>query len=173
MKRIIIALLCLFLLAGGVSAYQINFEAPSTVESGTVLYVTGTSTLPEGFSTVMEFYKKASVGNNKIATAPFTIQEDGNWYIEVDTSGWTDGVYTMNIPANAQYSYGGSSNTLKSFTVTGNPATKTTTTAPTEALTKDNTEIPQTASTPIQTQSPVPAWICITGLLFALMLVRK
>lgn len=173
MKRIITSLLCLFLLVSGTSAYMISFEAPSTVESGTTLYVSGTSTLPEGFSTVMEFYKKAPVGNNKVATVPFTIQEDGDWYLEIDTSGWTDGVYTMNIPANSQYSYGGSSDTLKTFTVTGNPATKTITATPTETTTEEATETIETESTPVQTQSPLPAWICIAGVLVSLLILMN
>jgi hypothetical protein len=173
MKRIIAGMLCLFLLAGGASAYLINFEAPSSVESGTAIYVTGTSTLPAGFSTVMEFYKKAQVGNKKITTVPFTIQDGGQWYLEVDTSGWTDGEYTMSIPSNSQYSYGGSSNVLRAFTVTGNPVTKTSTVTPTEETAEEKTEIPRTDSTPVPTQSPVPAWICIVGVLAALIIVRN
>ena len=167
-------ILCLFLLAGSASAYIINFEAPTTVESGSVLYITGTSTLPAGFTTEMNFFRKATVGNKEVATLPFTIQEGGEWYIGADTTGWTDGEYTMSIPPNSEYSYGGSSNLIQAFTVTGNPPTKIPTTAPTQVQsTPDMTEAPRTGdeATPLPTQSPVPVWLGIAGVLAALALV--
>lgn len=173
MKKIISGLLCIFLLTGCASAYVINFEAPATVESGTALYITGTSTLPAGFSTEMQFFRKASIGNKEVATVPFTIQDGGEWHIEVDTTGWTDGEYTMSIPANSEYSYGGSSDLLHPFTVTGNPPTKIPTTAPTQAATTVQTEIPETGATPLSTQSPVPVWMCIAGLLAAVVIAGK
>jgi len=174
MKRILTGLLCLFLLAGGASAYMIGFEAPMTVESGTPLYIDGTSTLPAGFSTEMNFFRKASVGNKEVATVPFTIQDGGDWHIEVDTTGWTDGTYTMSIPANSEYSYGSSSTLLRTFTVTGNPPTKIPTTAPTQAATAVQTEVPQTEATPVPTQSsPAAIWICIAGAAVAMVIVER
>ena len=173
MKKIITSLLCLFLLVSGASAYLINFEAPSTIESGTTLYVSGTSTLPEGFSTVMEFYKKAPVGNNKVATVPFTIQEGGNWYLEIDTSGWTDGDYTMSIPANSQYSYGSSSNTLKAFTVTGNRPQRSSQPHPLKQRLKKPLKPSRPNRHQCKTQSPLPAWICIAGVLISLLILMK
>lgn len=174
MKRILTCLLCLFLLAGGASAYMISFETPATVESGTVLYITGTSTLPAGFSTEMDIFRKAPVGNKEVATVPFTIQDGGEWHIEVDTAGWTDGTYTMSIPANSEYSYGSSSTLLRIFTVTGNPPTKIPTTAPTQAATAVQTEVPQTEATPVPTQSsPAALWICIAGVFGALAVAGR
>ena len=172
MKRIIAAIFCIFLLAGFASAYVINFEAPKTVESGSLLVITGTSTLPAGFSTQMEFFRKAIIGNKEVATVPFTIQDEGYWQIEVDTSGWTDGEYTMSIPPNSEYSYGGSSNLLHAFSVTGNPPTKIPTTAPTEAATAPQ-ETSSTETAPQMTSTPVPVWIVVTGLLGALAVAGR
>lgn len=157
MKWTIAAFLCLVLLAGYASAYVINFEAPSTVESGSVIYITGTSTLPAGFSSEMIFYKKAPVGNNEIARIPFIIQEDGSWFVQADTAGWKAGEYTMSIPANSQYSYGSSSTTLRAFTVTGGPAaTSTMTVQPTETMTisPEITGSPGTGTIPQPTKAP-------------------
>ncbi|UUX93122.1 hypothetical protein [Methanoplanus endosymbiosus] len=134
-KTIAAILLLIFLAAGSASAYIINFDMPATVQSGETLIISGTGTLPAGFSTGMEFYTKIQTGNKKVATVPFTIQNDGLWSAEVDTTGWLPGIYTVTILKNSEYSYGSSSTLQKSFTVTKSTTANTeskTATAPTD-----------------------------------------
>ena len=64
MKFIFAFSLLLFAAAvGTVSAYVINFEAPGEVTSGDEFVLSGTSTLPEGFSSEVVVFKKAQIGN--------------------------------------------------------------------------------------------------------------
>ncbi|MDD4127201.1 MAG: hypothetical protein PHV39_05885 [Methanomicrobium sp.] len=158
------------------SAYLINFESPSIVESDSAFTITGTSTLPAGFTTKIEFYKKARVGNNKVAEKSFTIQDGGVWLIDVDTSGWQSGEYTMSIPKNSEYSYGSSSTLMKMFTVTENPDAKDTATEATADKTSDKTASPsaeKTSAAPVPTTTPVSLWICPLGIFAALILIKS
>ena len=178
-KFLTVILLLTFLIAGSASAYVINFKIPSTVESGTSLFIDGTSSIPAGFTTEVVIYKKAQVGNNEVATIPFTIQNEGKWSVSVDTTGWAAGEYTLNIPKNSEYSYGSASNLLRAFTVTADttPTTPAITPAVTQTaqatqtyMTPDVTVSPE--KTPYPTTTPVALWICPAGLFLALLLIR-
>ncbi|MBN2734377.1 MAG: hypothetical protein JXQ82_05950 [Methanomicrobiaceae archaeon] len=177
MKRTIAITLLLIGLVGISSGYVINFESPSSVESGSVLLISGTSTLPAGFTGEIVFYKKAQVGNNEVLRTPFTIQNGGLWSVNVDTTGWAAGEYTLNIPTNSEYSYGSSSTLLKAFTVTA--AQTTVPTSPVMTQTEQQTQMQQTtvptsspAKTPSPTTAPVALWICPLGLLLSILLIR-
>lgn len=179
-KVIVFAVMILFLVAAA-SAYVINFESPSNVESDSSFVITGTSTLPAGFTSSIEFYKKAQVGNNKVAEESFTIQDGGLWSVYVDTSGWQAGVYTMSISKNSEYSYGSSSTLLKTFTVTENlsagkgEAAETAATAEKTALPElDNTEVPEASSAAVSgtASTPVSLWICLLGIFGAFLIVN-
>jgi hypothetical protein len=170
-KVMVFAIMVLFLIQAA-SAYIINFDAPSTVESGSVFTISGTSTLPAGFTTQIEFYKKAQVGNNEVADLTFTIQDGGVWSVEVDTSGWQAGEYTMSIPKNSEYSYGSSSTLMKMFTVTENPAAKDTATEATADKTASSSA-EQTSAAPVPTTTPVSLWICPLGIFAALILIKS
>ena len=172
LKKVMVFAIMVLFLVQAVSAYLINFESPSIVESDSAFTITGTSTLPAGFTTKIEFYKKAQVGNNKVAEKSFTIQDGGVWLIDVDTSGWQAGEYTMSIPKNSEYSYGSSSTLMKMFTVTENPAVVK---AATEAA-ADKTASPsaeQTSAAPVPTTTPVSLWICPLGIFASLILIKS
>ena len=193
-----ITVITILITAGTASAYVINFEMPSTVQSGELLVISGTSTLPSGFSTGIEFYKKIQTGNKKVATVPFTILNDGLWSVYIDTTGWLPGEYTMSIQKSSEYSYGSSSTIYKAFTVTEGKITPEATAAVTDratvpkstaaenipstgtpGVTDENPENPATTQIPNQasaertaTGTPLPLWIPALALVTALFLIK-
>jgi hypothetical protein len=201
-KILFITVITVLITAGSASAYVINFGMPSAIQSGELLVISGTGTLPAGFTTGMEFYTKAQVGNKKVATVPFTIQNNGLWSAEVDTTGWSAGEYTVTILKNPEYSYGSSSTLQKTFTVTKSTAADTDTeskTAPTPAETASvtgtapenipstvtpgttaatlknpaTTQIPNQASAgKTATGTPLPLWIPALALLIAVFRIK-
>ena len=147
---------------GSVSAYVINFEAPSEISSGDSFVLSGTSTLPEGFSSEVVVFKKAQVGNKQVGKFPFTIGADQTWEVVIDTAGWEAGTYNLEIEKDPDYSYGGSSDIAFTFTVTEAkvPAQSATSQpAPTQsAATQSQTPAPAAKT------SPVAAWTALLGL---------
>ncbi len=177
LKKIYLSIFLLAFMAASAQAYIINFEAHSSVESGESFTISGTSTLPAGFTSEIEFYKKAQVGNNKVAEMPFTIQDGGVWSVEVNTEGWQAGEYTMSIPRNAEYSFGSSSNLLKIFTVTKS-AEKTAAASPeitqtTVPLNGDATgDVSAPQNTPQTTSASLGLWIYPAGLIAVFLMER-
>lgn len=165
---------------GSVSAYVINFEAPSEISSGDSFVLSGTSTLPEGFSSEVVVFKKAQVGNKQVGKFPFTIGADGIWTLKIDTAGWEPGTYSLEVQKDPDYSYGGSSDIAFTFTVAesagqGQPeqtpsdattATSVTTTGSTEqAATQSAQTSPSTPTpAPAAKTSPVAVWTALLGL---------
>jgi len=159
---LLITVITVFITAGSASAYVINFEMPSTVQSGNLLVISGTGTLPAGFTTGMEFYRKIQTGNKKVATVPFTILDGGIWTVYIDTTGWPPGIYTVTILKNSEYSYGSSSTLQKVFTVTENTtgtitentaAVTESTTTPTAATDTESKTAPEATETAAVTES--------------------
>lgn len=142
---------------GSVSAYVINFEAPSEISSGDSFVLSGTSTLPEGFSSEVVVFKKAQVGNKQVGKFPFTINADQTWEVVIDTAGWEAGTYNLEIENDPDYSYGGSSDIAFTFTVTeakvpAQPASSQ------PAATQSQTPAPAAKT------SPVAVWTALLGL---------
>ena len=190
MKFIFAFSLLLFAAAvGTVSAYVINFEAPGEVTSGDEFVLSGTSTLPEGFSSEVVVFKKAQIANKQVGKYPFTIGADKTWKVVIDTTGWDAGMYNLEIEKDPDYSYGGSSDLTFIFTVT-EPKVKATS-APTSASTPGQTSAvtsapatttgSQPAATASQTQapaaktSPAAVWTVLLGLMavFAVAFTAK
>ena len=190
MKFIFAFSLLLFAAAvGTVSAYVINFEAPGEVTSGDEFVLSGTSTLPEGFSSEVVVYKKAQIANKQVGKYPFTIGADKTWKVVIDTTGWDAGTYNLEIEKDPDYSYGGSSDLTFIFTVT-EPKVKATsapTSVSTPGQTSAGTSAPATTtgSQPAATasQTPAPAaktspaavWTVLLGLMavFAVAFTAK
>lgn len=163
---------------GSVSAYVINFEAPSEISSGDSFVLSGTSTLPEGFSSEVVVFKKAQVGNKQVGKFPFTIGADGIWTLKIDTAGWEPGTYSLEVQKDPDYSYGGSSDIAFTFTVAesavqpeqtpsdATTATSVTTTGSTEqAVTQSAQTSPSTPTpAPAAKTSPVAVWTALIGL---------
>ena len=166
---------------GSVSAYVINFEAPSEISSGDSFVLSGTSTLPEGFSGEVIVYKKAQVGNKRVGSFPFVIGGDGTWTLIIDTAGWDAGLYNLDLkmPENSDYSLGGSSDLAFTFTVTEPKVAATTssqstastpeqtsavTSAPTTATGSQPAATVSTTPAPAAKTSPAAVWTAILGL---------
>lgn len=190
MKFIFAFSLLLFAAAvGTVSAYVINFEAPGEVTSGDEFVLSGTSTLPEGFSSEVVVYKKAQIANKQVGKYPFTIGADKTWKVVIDTTGWDAGTYNLEIEKDPDYSYGGSSDLTFIFTVTEpkgaaksssqSPATPEQTSAVTSApATTTGSQPAATASqtpAPAAKTSPAAVWTVLLGLMavFAVAFTAK
>lgn len=124
MRRIILGLLLALCLVGAGSAYLINFNAPDTIMVGEPFVVTGTSTLPPGFSTEVIFYTMKPTAR-EIARKTITIQEGGRWVLIYNTEDLTEGTYKFEIQEKSawednkyvRYEFGSSSDTLWIFDV--------------------------------------------------------
>ncbi len=179
------SLLLIAAAVGPVSAYAINFEAPSEISSGDVFVLSGTSTLPEGFSSEVIVFKKAQVGNKEVGRFPFTINEDQSWSLSIDTNGWDAGTYNLEVQKDSEYSYGGSSDIAFTFTVNAAPEqTAKSTSEVTAPATSEPQNSPQsgpqsqgqvaaqtgtTAPTPATAAktSPVAVWTALIGMIAA------
>ena len=189
MKFIFAFSLLLFAAAvGTVSAYVINFEAPGEVTSGDEFVLSGTSTLPEGFSSEVVVFKKAQIANKQVGKYPFTIGADKTWKVVIDTTGWDAGTYNLEIEKDPDYSYGGSSDLTFIFTVTEpkgaaksssqSPATPEQTSAVTSAPATTTGSQPAAASptqAPAAKTSPAAVWTVLLGLMavFAVAFTAK
>ena len=190
MKFIFAISLLLFAAAvGTVSAYVINFEAPGEVTSGDEFVLSGTSTLPEGFSSEVVVFKKAQIANKQVGKYPFTIDADKTWKVVIDTTGWDAGTYNLEIEKDPDYSYGGSSDLTFIFTVTEpkgaakSSSQSTATPGQTSAVTSApaTTTGSQPAATASQTPapaaktSPAAVWTVLLGLMavFAVAFTAK
>ena len=192
MKFIFAFSLLLFAAAvGTVSAYVLNFEAPGEVTSGDEFVLSGTSTLPEGFSSEVVVFKKAQIGNKQVGKFPFTVNADQTWKVVIDTTGWDAGMYNLEIEKDHDYSYGGSSDLTFIFTVTEpkgaaksssqSPASSTpeqTSTVTSAPATTTGSQPAATASqtpAPAAKTSPAAVWTVLLGLMavFAVAFTAK
>jgi hypothetical protein len=108
----LVALLCLVLCGGFAQAYELILKAPSQMQRGMPLVVNGTSNLPPGISVDIVLYKSGHV-TEELARKTVTLQANSEFSVVFDTTGYTKGVYKVEVPAISGYSYLGDSVTLR------------------------------------------------------------
>jgi hypothetical protein len=107
-----IALLCCAFCGGFAQAYELIIKAPSQVQRGMPLVVNGTSNLPPGIS-VDIVLSKSGFTSEELERETVTLQANKEFSVVFDTSGFTKGVYKVEVPAISGYSYLGESVTLR------------------------------------------------------------
>lgn len=105
-------LLCVALCGGFVQAYELVIKAPSHVQRGMPLVVNGTSNLPPGISVDIVLSKSGYV-TEELRRETVTLQANEEFSVVFDTTGYTKGVYKVEVPAVSGYSYLGDSVTLR------------------------------------------------------------
>jgi hypothetical protein len=106
------ALLCCALCGGFAQAYELVIKAPLEVQRGMPIVVNGTSNLPPGISVDIVLTKSGYV-SEELERQTVTLQANNEFSVVFDTSGYTKGVYKVEVPAISGYSYLGDSVTLK------------------------------------------------------------
>jgi hypothetical protein len=106
------ALLCCALCGGFAQAYELVIKAPSEIQKGMPIVVNGTSNLPPGISVDIVLTKSGYV-SEELERKTVTLQANHEFSVVFDTSGYTKGVYKVEVPAISGYSYLGDSVTLK------------------------------------------------------------
>jgi hypothetical protein len=106
------ALLCCALCGGFAQAYELIIKAPSEVQRGMPIVVNGTSNLPPGISVDIVLTKSGYV-SEELERQTVTLQANNEFSVVFDTSGYTKGIYKVEVPAISGYSYLGDSVTLK------------------------------------------------------------
>ena len=113
LARIALAvLLCCALCGGFAQAYELIIKTPSQVQRGMPIVVNGTSNLPPGIS-VDIVLSKSGYTPEELKRETVTLQANKEFSVVFDTSGYTKGVYKVEVPAISGYSYLGNSVTLK------------------------------------------------------------
>ncbi len=101
----LLLLLCLCsLLCGAASAYIVTIDAPRTLPVGEPLVVTGTSTLPAGYTHDLVLYS----GPTELARTTVVVQASGNFSAMIDTAGLPAGDYKLELAEPADPSFFGS-----------------------------------------------------------------
>ena len=113
LARIALAvLLCCAICGGFAQAYELIITAPSQIQRGMPIVVNGTSNLPPGIS-VDIVLSKSGYTPEELKRETVTLQANREFSVVFDTSGYTKGVYKVEVPAVSGYSYLGNSVTLK------------------------------------------------------------
>jgi len=107
-----VALLCCALCGGFAQAYELVIKAPSQIQRGMPLIVNGTSNLPPGISVDIVLSKSGYV-TEELVRETVTLQANKEFSVVFDTSGFTKGVYKVEVPPVSGYSYLGDSVTLR------------------------------------------------------------
>ena len=115
--RVSILILAIFVtavLSGTASGYLIALDAPSWVNVGENIPVTGTSTFPPGAQGSIIAYR-AMPGNLPVSIdyRVFTIQPDGAWAVSFNTDTWMGTTYKLEMGKNSNYPLGSSSVTFR------------------------------------------------------------
>jgi hypothetical protein len=124
MRKIICLLIAVLSLIGLGSAYAINFQAPDELTAGEPMILTGTSTLPSGFSIEIILYQ-TEPGIKEIERDNIIIQEGGKWSFTFETAGLDDGTYKIEVLEKTawkdgeyvRYDFSSKSDTLKIFRI--------------------------------------------------------
>lgn len=113
LARIALAvLLCCAICGGFAQAYELIITAPSQIQRGMPIVVNGTSNLPPGIS-VDIVLSKSGYTPEELKRETVTLQANKEFSVVFDSSGYTKGVYKVEVPAVSGYSYLGNSVTLK------------------------------------------------------------
>lgn len=111
-KIAVAVLLCCALCGGFAQAYELILKAPSQIQRGMPLVVNGTSNLPPGIS-VDIVLSKSMYTTEELDRETVTLQAGNEFSVVFDTSGYTKGIYKVEVPAISGYSYLGDSVTLR------------------------------------------------------------
>jgi hypothetical protein len=116
MKKILIFAIFCLLLTGVASAYEIRIDAPQTLKLGETIVVNGTTSLPAGISFDIMLTRSEYTSEVK-ATKHVTVQGDKNFTVEFPTTGYTRGVYKVEILPTGEFRYLGDSITMRVVTL--------------------------------------------------------
>lgn len=97
MKRIILLMLCLFCMAGPVSAYGLYLSCPETIQAGLPLKCSVDSDFPAGTTFNIALYQSQYTAT-LISKQPITIQSNHNTQYKLfDTQGLPGGTYKVEV----------------------------------------------------------------------------
>jgi len=154
-----IVMLCCALLAGSAAGYTIAFTVvPSETMVGATVTITGTSSIPAGYTDEAILYREVpNYPSKEVGRYSFTTTEGGAWGFTIDTTGFAPATYKVQLPKSGEYPYGSSAVLMQTFTLTAPPETP----AP---VTPAATDTPSSVSTPVSTpaetatpeESPTP-----------------
>lgn len=105
-------LLCCAICGGFAQAYELIIQTPTEIQRGMPIVVNGTSNLPPGIS-VDIVLSKSGFTTEELKRETVTLQANKEFSVVFDTSGYTKGVYKVEVPAISGYSYLGDSVTLR------------------------------------------------------------
>jgi MYXO-CTERM domain-containing protein len=102
-------------MVSGAAAYLVTLKTPDTIVAGETLTVTMENNLPGGFTTDLILYRS---GNTKQEVARQSVTFQGETLVTTfPTAGFARGTYQVEIVDPSKDMFGGSSVTLKQFTV--------------------------------------------------------
>lgn len=108
--------LCL-LCSGAVTAYELKCSCPLEMYRGDVVTITGTSTLPPGYSTSIRLYEVQPMAR-ELTSYTLVIQQGGDWSIQIPTLALEEGTYKFEIVEDTMnYPLSSGSDKIKIFTV--------------------------------------------------------
>ena len=116
MKKILIFAIFCLLLTGVVSAYEIRIDTPQSLQLGETIVVNGTTSLPAGVSFDIRLTRSEYTAEVK-DTKHVTVQGDKNFSVEFPTTGFTKGVYKVEILPTGEFRYLGDSITMRVVTL--------------------------------------------------------
>ena len=116
MKKILIFAIFCLLLTGVVSAYEIRIDAPQSIKLGEIIVVNGTTSLPAGVSFDIRLTRSEYTSEVK-ATKHVIVQGEKNFTVEFPTSGYTRGIYKVEILPAGEFRYLGDSITMRVVTL--------------------------------------------------------
>ncbi len=119
MKKIILSLLLLLACVATASAYVLEISAPSQVQVGAPLIVTGTTTFSTGTSFQVTLTPIEFTVSTPVATNPVVVGSDGQFSTTFDTRGLMAGQYKVEaiLPGDLAGQLSSGSITLKQVTV--------------------------------------------------------
>jgi hypothetical protein len=116
MKKILIFAIFCLLFAGVASAYEIRIDAPQTLKLGETIVVNGTTNLPAGV-TFDIMLTRSEYTNEVKATKRVTVQGEKNFTVEFPTTGYTRGIYKVEVLPGGEFRYLGDSITMRVVTL--------------------------------------------------------
>lgn len=108
--------LCL-LCMGVASAYELKCTCPTEMYRGDIVTITGTSTLPPGYSTTLRLFEVEPT-SRELTSHDLVIQQGGNWSVRIPTAEWKEGTYKFEITEDKMnYPLSSGSDRIRVFTV--------------------------------------------------------
>ena len=116
MKRIAFVLLIFAAMTASASAYIFTFEVPSTIYKGEDIYIEGSGNLPAGTTMQLVLYQQKGT-ISEIERNSITIQDDGYWETNFETSDLDAGKYKIEVPSEYSTNLGSSSTSYQMFEI--------------------------------------------------------